>query len=998
MIYSIIQSRDLQLGLKMLGISDQEIKGKQCWQLVHGLSEPFENCPIVRMKKSKQPESMIFQEGDRWLEVSVDPIFDDTGQIKGAVHVVSDVTKRKKAKEALYESERKYRKLVENIEEGIASVDENEKFIYVNHAAIKIFGYSEKELLKKSLKDLSTSNEYKRIIEQTSIRKTGKTSRYELNIIKKNGTNAIISVTSSPLFDSHKKYLGAFGIFSDITERKQAEEALRESEEKYKMMFETAKDAVFISDENGKFMDVNQMACESLGYSKEELLKLSNKEIDADPRGYEAFLEIRNGTKEKVTFEVNQRRKDGTLLPVEITGSFFTSGGQRIALAIARDITERLSAEQAGKQAEEDIRRSAAYTRSLIEASLDPLVTIDPGGKITDVNKAIEIATGRTRKEIIGSDFSNYFTEPAKAKEGYKQVFKKGIVRDYSLEIKHKNGSVISVLYNASLYKDESGKVIGIFAAARDITKHKKAEDKLERLSRQYELILNSINEGIYGVDMQGNTTFINPAVESITGFGTKELIGHHQHDILHYLKPDGSHYPSEECPIYMAFKDGLVHHVTDEIFWRKNGTSFPVEYTATPIRKQGKIVGSVVVFRDITERKKMEEEKETLEYQLRQSQKLESIGTLAGGVAHDFNNLLTIIQGRTQLLLLDTNENDPKSRDLRQILDASTRAASLTRQLLLFSRKETMEMKTVNLNQTINNLLKMLNRLIGEDLSVKTILTPELWSVEADEGNLEQVIMNLTVNARDAMPDGGILTIQTENLQLSEKDCKIIPESNTGHFVRLMIEDTGTGIPKDIIDKIFDPFFSTKAVGKGTGLGLSVVYGIVKKHNGWINVYSETDQGTTFKIYLPATKSSAQEKINEKDITIELLNGNGERVLLIEDDPGVLKYAESALRQFGYSPFPALDGKQAIAVFQQEAGNFDLILSDVVLPDINGLDLVVKLTEEHPGIPVIMCSGYTEDKVKQSIINNRGFGFVQKPYKVHELLKIIKETITGRD
>ncbi|MBU1063732.1 PAS domain S-box protein, partial [bacterium] len=560
------------------------------------------------------------------------------------------------------------------------------------------------------------------------------------------------------------------------------------------------------------------------------------------------------------------------------------------------------------------------------------------------------------------------------------------------------NGSVISVLYNASLYKDESGKVIGIFAAARDITKHKKAEDKLERLSRQYELILNSINEGIYGVDMQGNTTFINPAVESITGFGTKELIGHHQHDILHYLKPDGSHYPSEECPIYMAFKDGLVHHVTDEIFWRKNGTSFPVEYTATPIRKQGKIVGSVVVFRDITERKKMEEEKETLEYQLRQSQKLESIGTLAGGVAHDFNNLLTIIQGRTQLLLLDTNENDPKSRDLRQILDASTRAASLTRQLLLFSRKETMEMKTVNLNQTINNLLKMLNRLIGEDLSVKTILTPELWSVEADEGNLEQVIMNLTVNARDAMPDGGILTIQTENLQLSEKDCKIIPESNTGHFVRLMIEDTGTGIPKDIIDKIFDPFFSTKAVGKGTGLGLSVVYGIVKKHNGWINVYSETDQGTTFKIYLPATKSSAQEKINEKDITIELLNGNGERVLLIEDDPGVLKYAESALRQFGYSPFPALDGKQAIAVFQQEAGNFDLILSDVVLPDINGLDLVVKLTEEHPGIPVIMCSGYTEDKVKQSIINNRGFGFVQKPYKVHELLKIIKETITGRD
>lgn len=287
-----------------------------------------------------------------------------------------------------------------------------------------------------------------------------------------------------------------------------------------------------------------------------------------------------------------------------------------------------------------------------------------------------------------------------------------------------------------------------------------------------------------------------------------------------------------------------------------------------------------------------------------------------------------------------------------------------------------------------------MLKRLIGEDITISTFLEPELWTVKADKGNIEQVLMNICVNARDIMPQGGQITIKTENIALSERDIKVIPDSSSGKFIRLSIEDTGTGIPLEILDKIFEPFFSTKAVGKGTGLGLSVVYGIVKKHLGWINVYSELKQGTVFKIYLPATEVTDRKKIAEKEMSPEALYGNGERILVIEDEPGVLDFAQSVLRQSGYIPFPASDGKQARSVFKEEAGNFDLILSDIVLPDINGYNLVMELLNDHPEIPIILCSGYTEEKVKLSIIEDKGRRFIQKPYSVKLLLTEVKKTI----
>ena len=392
-------------------------------------------------------------------------------------------------------------------------------------------------------------------------------------------------------------------------------------------------------------------------------------------------------------------------------------------------------------------------------------------------------------------------------------------------------------------------------------------------------------------------------------------------------------------------------------------------------------------------ERNKAEAEKERIQAQLHQSQKMEAVGILAGGIAHDFNNLLTAIQVSADLAMLELPESDSVYTTLQEIHRVASNAGDLAKQMLLFSRKHPMEYAPMRLNQVVTDLQKMLRRLIGEDIEIETRLDTALWNVMADKGTMEQVVMNLAINARDAMPKGGRLIIQTENENIKGKSVHSDSDARCGKFVKLTIQDNGMGMDKEILSHIFEPFFSTKSPGKGTGLGLSVVYGIIKQHEGWITTSSAPGEGSTFEIYLPASIESAVSSSKKKKVSANPC-GKGERILIVEDERIVQESTDKALVKSGYSVLSASNGAEALKIFENEGGAFDLVFSDVVLPDRNGIELVETLKSKNPKIKVLLSSGYTDYKAQWPVIIERGFQYLQKPYMMNNLLQTLRKVL----
>ena len=522
---------------------------------------------------------------------------------------------------------------------------------------------------------------------------------------------------------------------------------------------------------------------------------------------------------------------------------------------------------------------------------------------------------------------------------------------------------------------------------------------QLSDLYKQNKMILNAAGEGIHGVDINGLTTFVNKAALRMTGFTKEELLGKNQHELIHHTKEDGSPFPLDKCLLHLPVTQGnIAFNAAEALLWRKDGSNFPVEYIYAPIIEGDVIKGAVVVYKDITDRKRIEEEKKNIQGQLLQSQKMEAVGTLAGGVAHDFNNMLTLIQGYTDMAMMKIDEENPVYDGcLKEINNATGRAADLTRQLLLFSRRQPMEYQPINLSGLTDNLLKMLSRLIGEDITISSQLAPDLPNIMGDNGNIEQVVMNLAINTKDAMPQGGKLRIKTESVIVNDKYCERFTFARPGRFVCLSITDNGIGMSEETQRNIFDPFFTTKKEGKGTGLGLSVAYGIVQQHDGWITVESKPGRGSDFKVFWPVTASSeTSPDPGTAEITTEV-EGAGQQILLIEDDERVCRMASTILSENNYKVTACKDAEEAIKVFEQENGKFDLVFSDVVLPGINGIQLADKLRSKQGNLPIVLTSGYTDDKSKRQIVQDRGFPFLRKPYEIGALLNAIHEALADQ-
>ncbi|MFH1942163.1 MAG: ATP-binding protein [bacterium] len=533
------------------------------------------------------------------------------------------------------------------------------------------------------------------------------------------------------------------------------------------------------------------------------------------------------------------------------------------------------------------------------------------------------------------------------------------------------------------------------------INQRKRAEDRLREGEERVQQIIQQMPYPINVCAPDGTAAMVNKAFLDIIGEISSDLIvGRYnvfkdplikKMDILSKIKKafegETIFIPEVVMPAE-ALKGKIKNNVNGNRI--QEITLFPV------LIDDNQIWRVVMIWKDITEQKRSEEEKVSIQAQLLQVQKMQAVGILAGGIAHDFNNLLTAIQGSADLAMMDLKEDEPPYADLKEIRSAAMSAADLTRQLLLFSRKHPMGFAPLDINESIKNLHKMIKRLIGEDVAVHIQLKPDLGTVLADRNTMEQVVMNLVVNARDAMPHGGDLTIMTENIVLDETACRSISGAQPGKFICIAVADTGLGMDKDTVQHIFEPFFTTKEPGSGTGLGLSVVYGIIERHGGWIRVFSEPDRGSVFKIYLPVISETPQEKKAGQEISYEPLRGKGERLLVVEDDENVLKFAVGALNKNGYNVFSAMTAEKALEVFEMENRRFDLILSDVILPDKNAVELIDELSHRNPNMGILLGSGYVDKKSIWNIIEERGYRFIQKPYTLAGLLQAVKETIAA--
>ena len=1010
--------------------------------------------------------------------------------------MLSSLEDQQRVEATLRASEKRHRLLVESSPFCIHEIDLNGCLTSMNSAGLKMMGVADEATIRgQAYLPIVAAAERERIGELMHRAFAGQASEFEF--VAANGE--CFQSAFVPLTDDQHKVVRLMGLSQNITARQQAEAAMQESAEQHRALLHTAMDGFWMADAQGRLLEVNEAYCRMSGYAEAELLSLRVADLEASEDLERVAEHIhRLVTKGEDRFEMRHRRKDGGEFDVELSVQYQIASGRTVAFL--RDITVR-------KQAEATLRASEDRYRRLVEDSPDA-IGIYQDRKLAFINRTGVRMFGATRpEELTERDFTEIIhpDDQAAASDRVRRR-QAGELDVYPAEVRYlrRDGASFMAEVDAAPISYRGRPAVQFIA--RDITARKAAEEYLARLHQQNELILSAAAEGIMGLDFQGHHTFVNPAAAEMLGYPVEELIGRHSHSLWHHTKPDGRPYPEDECPILATCQDGTLHRAANEVFWRKDGTCFPVEYAARPIFEQDRIAGAVVTFTDITARQQAEallrlesaaleaaanaivitdlagriewangafskltgypfeeavgkrlnllksgkqsqefyrnlwdtilagqvwqgeninrrkngelyHEEQTitplhderggithfiavkqditarkkLEDQYRQSQKMEAFGQLAGGVAHDFNNLLNVILGNAELVALgDLSENQAAS--LEEIRLNGERAATLTRQLLSFSRRDTHYARAVDLNEIVSGMNKMLHRIIGEDFVLETQLWPEGAPVQADPSGLELVVLNLVVNARAAMPEGGEIVITVAPVHLDATTARHLA-ARPGEFIRLSVRDTGCGIPPEILPRIFEPFFTTKDVGKGTGLGLATVHGIIEQHHGWIEVESAPGQGTTFHIYLPRRSDAALASPASQEPG--LVRGGTETILMVEDEPALRRLTCRILRDFGYRVLEVSTGLAALELWPQHRAEVALLLTDVIMPEgISGGQLAEQLLAQKPGLKVVYISGYPGGVAGRGLSLREGVNFLKKPYSSTQLGRIIRDRL----
>ncbi|MFZ1916557.1 MAG: PAS domain S-box protein [Terriglobales bacterium] len=886
-------------------------------------------------------------------------------------------------------------------------------------------------------------------------------------------------------------------------------EALAESEQRSRTLVEALPDAILVHSED-KIVFVNPFCVRLLGAAgPEQLLGKDIGEI-VNPDDLPA---IRNRIQDcyasgtaSPPMESVLIACDGSSVEIEAVAIPICWSGAPAIEVVARDIRDRKRAERAVQDWQERLvlAQKAGLRIGLWDWDTVANTVIWSDETYRQFGYTRDTFSGRVEDAVTRI----HPEDRPRVEDAIRKVIAGGGEYAQQYRLVWPNGTTCWVDAHGVMVRNGSTHMLGIGV---DITDLKKTEQSLQESEEKYLLLLNSTAEAIYGLDLEGDCTFCNPACLRLLGYATpKDLLGKNMHALMHHTRADATPYPEQECEIYVAVRQGRASHVTHELMWRADGTSFQAEYWSYPMYKTGELVGAVVTFLDISDRKRTEqalrqsEEKyrelfenapygifrsqldgalldvnpalvemlgysskeelltrnlshdiyevpadrraildsygpsgrvngcevnwkrkdgkiivvrisggafrrqdgsfshfeviveditgrRSLEAQFRQAQKMEAVGLLAGGISHDYNNLLGVILGNADLLL-QTTPTGVQQHYTEQIKKATRRAAELTRQLLAFSRKQILYPVILDLNAVVRDVGKILQRLIGEDVQIVTDLETSLDSTRADRGQIEQILMNLATNARDAMPNGGTFTIRTGNAELGPDDVALHPYAKLGRYVRLSVNDTGVGMTDAIRHRVFEPFFTTKPEGRGTGLGLATVYGIVKQSTGYIWVSSAPGAGTTFDIYLPRVDEKAPPLVTGLEERSEYPRGT-ETILLLEDEESLRQVTCECLTTNGYNVLQAGRGNHAIEVAEQYKGPIALIVSDVVLPDMSGPSVATKVRALHPEARVLYVSGYAEVPVAQQLIAE-GAILLQKPLSRGDLLSKVDEML----